>query len=86
MERRGEIPNQENHNPPATSRTNSPKMFHKRLGKAMKRLKQVLPKSPSKQQYVVRALAESMSIPEKEKSKVKVGLSQETVTKVHVFY
>ena len=56
------------------------------LGKAMKRLKRVLPKSPSKHQYVVRTLAESMTIVEKENVRVQAGLSQENVDKVKDFY
>ena len=61
-------------------------MSHQSLGKAMKRLKRVLAKSPSKRQYVVRTLAESMTIVEKEKVRVQAGLSQETVDKVKNFY
>ena len=61
-------------------------MFHQSLGKAMKRLKRVLPKSSSKRQCVVRTLAESMTIVEKEKVRVQAGFSQETVDKVKDFY
>ena len=52
----------------------------------MKRLKRVLPKSPSKHQYVVKTLAESMTIVEKEKVRVQAGISQKTVNKVKDFY
>ena len=52
----------------------------------MKRLKRVLPKSPSNHQYVVRTLAESMTIVEKEKVRVQAGISQKTVNKVKDFY
>ena len=52
----------------------------------MKRLKRVLPKNPSKHQYVVRTLTESMTIVEKENVRVQAGISQKTVNKVKDFY
>ena len=77
--------NQKNHTPLESS--NSIKIMScQSLGKAMKRLKRVLPKSPSKHQYVVRTLAESMTIVEKENVRVQAGLSQENVDKVKDFY
>ena len=76
--------NQTNHTPSESSKSTKI-MSSQSLGKAMKRLKRVLPKSPSNHQYVVRTLAESMTIVEKEKVRVQAGLSQETVNKVKDF-
>ena len=76
--------NQTNHTPSESSKSTKI-MPSQSLGKAMKRLKRVLPKSPSNHQYVVRTLAESMTIVEKEKVRVQAGLSQETVNKVKDF-
>ena len=77
--------NQTNHTPSEFSKSTKI-MSHQSLGKATKRLKRVLPKSLSKRQYVVRTLAESMTIVQKEKVRVQAGLSQETVDKVKDFY
>ena len=77
--------NQTNHTPSESSKSTKI-VSHQSLGKAMKRLKRVLAKSPSKCQYVVTTLAESMTIVEKEKVRVQAGLSQETVDKVKNFY
>ena len=71
--------NQTNHTPLESSESTKI-MSRQSLGKAMKRLKRVLPKSPSKHQYVIRTLAESMTIVGKEKVRVQAGLSQESWT------
>ena len=52
------------HGGPATS-----KLWKQSIGKAVKKVDNVLPKSPSKKKVNVRALAESMGLIRKEKNK-----------------
>ena len=56
------------------------------IGKAVKKVDKVLPKSPSKKKVVVTALAESMGLISKEKNKHSTTLSDVLIDTVKKFY
>ena len=53
----------------------TPKLQKQSIGKAVKKVDKVLPKSPSKKKVIVTALAESMGLISKEKNKRSAALA-----------